>query len=118
MSRSTRRPTAMARRWPALSRTTRFPVLFRGFCLQGLRKQNWINCKSRSTKRLRVPCGPPPRRLGLTRAAHIPISRTREVADGSREVIRLTYAQAACAALERAMAADARVVALGEDVGR
>jgi pyruvate dehydrogenase E1 component beta subunit len=31
---------------------------------------------------------------------------------------RLTYAAAACAALERAMAADARVVALGEDVGR
>jgi pyruvate dehydrogenase E1 component beta subunit len=31
---------------------------------------------------------------------------------------RLTYAQAACTALERAMAADARVVALGEDVGR
>ena len=31
---------------------------------------------------------------------------------------RLNYAQAACAALERAMAADARVVALGEDVGR
>jgi len=33
-------------------------------------------------------------------------------------VARMTYAQAACAALERAMAADARVVALGEDVGR
>jgi acetoin:2,6-dichlorophenolindophenol oxidoreductase subunit beta len=33
-------------------------------------------------------------------------------------VTRLNYAQAACAALERAMAADARVVALGEDVGR
>jgi acetoin:2,6-dichlorophenolindophenol oxidoreductase subunit beta len=31
---------------------------------------------------------------------------------------RMNYAQAACAALERAMAADARVVALGEDVGR
>ena len=31
---------------------------------------------------------------------------------------RLNYAAAACAALERAMAADARVVALGEDVGR
>jgi acetoin:2,6-dichlorophenolindophenol oxidoreductase subunit beta len=31
---------------------------------------------------------------------------------------RLTYAQAACMALDRAMAADARVVALGEDVGR
>lgn len=31
---------------------------------------------------------------------------------------RLSYGQAACAALERAMAADARVVALGEDVGR
>src|SRR5688572_5210801 len=31
---------------------------------------------------------------------------------------RMSYAQAACAALERAMAADARVVALGEDVGR
>ncbi len=31
---------------------------------------------------------------------------------------RLNYAQAACTALERAMAADARVVALGEDVGR
>ena len=31
---------------------------------------------------------------------------------------RLSYAAAACAALERAMAADARVVALGEDVGR
>ena len=31
---------------------------------------------------------------------------------------RLNYAQAACAALDRAMAADARVVALGEDVGR
>ena len=31
---------------------------------------------------------------------------------------RMTYGQAACAALERAMAADARVVALGEDVGR
>jgi pyruvate dehydrogenase E1 component beta subunit len=30
----------------------------------------------------------------------------------------MNYAQAACAALERAMAADARVVALGEDVGR
>src|SRR5688572_21437193 len=31
---------------------------------------------------------------------------------------RMSYAQAACLALERAMAADARVVALGEDVGR
>jgi len=31
---------------------------------------------------------------------------------------RMSYAQAACAALERAMSADARVVALGEDVGR
>jgi pyruvate dehydrogenase E1 component beta subunit len=31
---------------------------------------------------------------------------------------RMNYAQAACAALERAMAADPRVVALGEDVGR
>jgi pyruvate dehydrogenase E1 component beta subunit len=31
---------------------------------------------------------------------------------------RMNYAQAACTALERAMAADARVVALGEDVGR
>ena len=31
---------------------------------------------------------------------------------------RMNYGQAACAALERAMAADARVVALGEDVGR
>ncbi len=31
---------------------------------------------------------------------------------------RLTYAQAACAALAEAMRADARVVALGEDVGR
>ena len=31
---------------------------------------------------------------------------------------RLTYGAAACAALDRAMAADARVVALGEDVGR
>ncbi len=31
---------------------------------------------------------------------------------------RMNYAQAACAALERAMAADDRVVALGEDVGR
>ena len=31
---------------------------------------------------------------------------------------RLSYGAAACAALERAMAADARVVALGEDVGR
>ena len=31
---------------------------------------------------------------------------------------RMTYGAAACAALERAMAADARVVALGEDVGR
>jgi pyruvate dehydrogenase E1 component beta subunit len=31
---------------------------------------------------------------------------------------RLSYAQAACAALEQAMAGDARVVALGEDVGR
>ena len=31
---------------------------------------------------------------------------------------RMSYAQAACSALERAMAADARVVALGEDVGR
>jgi pyruvate/2-oxoglutarate/acetoin dehydrogenase E1 component len=31
---------------------------------------------------------------------------------------RLNYAQAACLALDRAMAADARVVALGEDVGR
>jgi pyruvate dehydrogenase E1 component beta subunit len=30
----------------------------------------------------------------------------------------MTYGQAACASLERAMAADARVVALGEDVGR
>jgi len=30
----------------------------------------------------------------------------------------MNYAQAACAALERAMSADARVVALGEDVGR
>jgi len=30
----------------------------------------------------------------------------------------MSYAQAACAALERAMARDARVVALGEDVGR
>jgi pyruvate dehydrogenase E1 component beta subunit len=30
----------------------------------------------------------------------------------------MSYAQAACAALDRAMAADARVVALGEDVGR
>jgi pyruvate/2-oxoglutarate/acetoin dehydrogenase E1 component len=31
---------------------------------------------------------------------------------------RMSYAQAACAALEHAMARDARVVALGEDVGR
>ena len=31
---------------------------------------------------------------------------------------RLSYGAAACAALERAMASDARVVALGEDVGR
>ena len=31
---------------------------------------------------------------------------------------RMNYGAAACAALERAMAADARVVALGEDVGR
>ena len=31
---------------------------------------------------------------------------------------RMSYAQAACAALDRSMAADARVVALGEDVGR
>jgi pyruvate/2-oxoglutarate/acetoin dehydrogenase E1 component len=31
---------------------------------------------------------------------------------------RLNYGAAACAALDRAMAADARVVALGEDVGR
>jgi pyruvate dehydrogenase E1 component beta subunit len=31
---------------------------------------------------------------------------------------RLNYAQAACAALERAMMSDARVVVLGEDVGR
>jgi pyruvate/2-oxoglutarate/acetoin dehydrogenase E1 component len=31
---------------------------------------------------------------------------------------QLTYAQAACAALERAMSADPRIVALGEDVGR
>ena len=31
---------------------------------------------------------------------------------------RMNYGQAACAALDRAMAADARVVALGEDVGR
>ena len=31
---------------------------------------------------------------------------------------RLNYGQAACAALDRAMTADARVVALGEDVGR
>jgi pyruvate dehydrogenase E1 component beta subunit len=31
---------------------------------------------------------------------------------------RLSYGAAACSALERAMAADARVVALGEDVGR
>ncbi|HLX82177.1 MAG TPA: transketolase C-terminal domain-containing protein [Burkholderiales bacterium] len=31
---------------------------------------------------------------------------------------RMSYAQAACAALDRAMAADARVVALGEDLGR
>lgn len=30
----------------------------------------------------------------------------------------MSYAQAACGALDRAMAADARVVALGEDVGR
>jgi len=30
----------------------------------------------------------------------------------------MSYAQAACAALDRAMAADARVVALGEDLGR
>ena len=30
---------------------------------------------------------------------------------------RMTYAQAACAALRSAMAADRRVVALGEDVG-
>jgi len=30
----------------------------------------------------------------------------------------MSYAQAACAALERAMVADSRVVALGEDVGR
>jgi len=30
----------------------------------------------------------------------------------------MSYAQAACAALDRAMAADSRVVALGEDVGR
>jgi pyruvate/2-oxoglutarate/acetoin dehydrogenase E1 component len=33
-------------------------------------------------------------------------------------VARLTYAQAACTALAEAMRADARVVALGEDVGR
>jgi pyruvate dehydrogenase E1 component beta subunit len=32
--------------------------------------------------------------------------------------MKMNYAQAACAALERAMAADASVVALGEDVGR
>src|SRR5258705_1961233 len=31
---------------------------------------------------------------------------------------RLSYGAAACSALERAMEADARVVALGEDVGR
>lgn len=31
---------------------------------------------------------------------------------------RMNYAQAACTALERAMTADARVIALGEDVGR
>ena len=31
---------------------------------------------------------------------------------------RLSYAQAACEALDRAMVADARVVALGEDIGR
>jgi pyruvate dehydrogenase E1 component beta subunit len=31
---------------------------------------------------------------------------------------RLNYGQAACSALDRAMAADARVVAMGEDVGR
>ncbi len=31
---------------------------------------------------------------------------------------RMTYGQAACAALERAMASDASVVALGEDIGR
>ena len=31
---------------------------------------------------------------------------------------RLTYAQAACAALAEAMRADPRVVAIGEDVGR
>ena len=31
---------------------------------------------------------------------------------------RMSYAQAACAALERAMERDGRVVALGEDVGR
>ena len=31
---------------------------------------------------------------------------------------RMNYAQAACTALDRAMAADARVVALGEDLGR
>lgn len=33
-------------------------------------------------------------------------------------MVRMNYAQAACAALERAMTADARVVALGEDLGR
>jgi pyruvate dehydrogenase E1 component beta subunit len=32
--------------------------------------------------------------------------------------MKMNYAQAACAALDRAMASDARVVALGEDVGR
>ena len=31
---------------------------------------------------------------------------------------RLSYGQAACSALDRAMAADARVVAMGEDIGR
>ncbi|MCC6209953.1 MAG: alpha-ketoacid dehydrogenase subunit beta [Burkholderiales bacterium] len=32
--------------------------------------------------------------------------------------MKMTYAQAACGAVERALAADARVVVLGEDVGR
>ncbi|MEW5864370.1 MAG: transketolase C-terminal domain-containing protein [Pseudomonadota bacterium] len=33
-------------------------------------------------------------------------------------MVRMSYAQAACAAVERAMRADSRVVVLGEDVGR
>src|SRR6185436_14191529 len=37
---------------------------------------------------------------------------------GGRQMARLTYAAAACAALDQAMGADPRVVVVGEDVGR